>query len=85
MGDKMKVHCIKRSIYLSVILVFLWALGASPVASQQSSSKSYEFDGDGISRDVLENYLDRAITMVHLLTPDKPEGIKAYMISLKGK
>lgn len=40
--------------------------------------KEYSFDERGISRQVLENYLDRSITMVYLLMPDKPEGRRVY-------
>ncbi len=36
--------------------------------------KSYQFDGSGISAEVLENYLERAVTMVYLLVPENPEG-----------
>ncbi len=38
----------------------------------------YEFDGEGISRQVLENYLERAITMAFYLIPKKPEGRRVY-------
>lgn len=34
------------------------------LASCVSSEKSYEFDENGMAREVLENYLDRSITMV---------------------
>ena len=40
--------------------------------------KSYRFDGNGISREVLENYLERAVTMVYLLVPNNPEGNRSY-------
>lgn len=43
-----------------------------------AQKKSYTFSENGISRQVLENYLDKAITMVYLLTPDKPEGNRPY-------
>ncbi|PUZ22805.1 hypothetical protein DCC81_20485 [Chitinophaga parva] len=43
-----------------------------------AQKKSYAFNENGISRQVLENYLDKAITMVYLLTPDKPEGNRPY-------
>lgn len=39
---------------------------------------SYRFNGKGISREVLENYLNKAITMVYLLIPHSPEGNRAY-------
>ena len=40
--------------------------------------KSYQFDGSGISGEVLENYLERAVTMVYLLVPENPEGSRTY-------
>ncbi len=40
--------------------------------------RDYRFGGEGISRQVLENYLDRSVTMVYLLMPDKPEGRMVY-------
>ena len=39
---------------------------------------SYRFNGKGISRQVLENYLEKAITMVYLLIPHNPEGKRPY-------
>ncbi|MDP9041773.1 MAG: hypothetical protein M3N30_07310 [Bacteroidota bacterium] len=44
----------------------------------KGQNKSYQFDGNGISREVLENYLERAITMVYLLIPERPEGNSFY-------
>jgi hypothetical protein len=41
-------------------------------------NKSYHFDGNGISREVLENYLEKAVTMVYLLVPNNPEGNRSY-------
>ncbi|MDR3141548.1 MAG: hypothetical protein LBU37_07485, partial [Tannerellaceae bacterium] len=40
---------------------------------------SYRFDKNGISRESLENYLDRAITMVYFLMPDYIERHSAYL------
>jgi hypothetical protein len=40
--------------------------------------EDYEFDGNGISREVLENYLDRSVTMAFYLVPEKPEGRRVY-------
>lgn len=36
------------------------------------------FDGDGISRDILESYLDRSVTMAFFLVPQQPEGRRSY-------
>ncbi len=46
--------------------------------SLAGQNKEFYFDEKGISREVLENYLDRSITMVYLLMPDKPEGQRSY-------
>jgi hypothetical protein len=37
-------------------------------------AKSYDFDENGISREVLENYLERAVTQVYFLMPNVPGG-----------
>jgi hypothetical protein len=39
---------------------------------------AYSFNGNGISREVLENYLEKAITLVYLLVPHAPEGSRQY-------
>ncbi|MBF0649676.1 hypothetical protein IR083_12675 [Dysgonomonas sp. GY75] len=44
----------------------------------KDNKKSYHFDKNGIQEDVLSNYLDRSITMVYFLMPDKPEGKRTY-------
>jgi hypothetical protein len=43
-----------------------------------AQSPDYQFDKSGISRKVLENYLERSITVVYFLTPDIPEGRRIY-------
>ena len=59
-----------------IIVVFAtWFLFPALVNGQK---KSYQFDRNGISRKVLDNYLDRAITMVYLLIPENPEGNRSY-------
>jgi hypothetical protein len=70
----------RLSIAWVVFGVFLisWA-GSGGVAYAQSASqddlsaKSFTFDGS-ISREVLENYLDRSVTMTYLLVTGKAEG-----------
>ncbi|HTF31226.1 MAG TPA: hypothetical protein VK625_20360, partial [Flavitalea sp.] len=47
-------------------------------ASIKAQKGSWQFNDKGISRKVLENYLERAVTMVYLLMPDKPEGNREY-------
>ncbi len=63
---------MKNIIYVLFILSVFFPF------SLRGQSKDYYFDEKGISRRVLGNYLDRSITMVYLLTPDKPEGHRVY-------
>ena len=59
-----------------IIAVFMtWFLFPVLVNGQK---KSYQFDRNGISRNVLDNYLERAVTMVYLLIPENPEGSRSY-------
>jgi hypothetical protein len=53
------------------VLVFISA-GSNP------ARRSYYFDEKGISREVLESYLDKSITMAFFLTPERPEGKRTY-------
>lgn len=48
------------------------------LSCKEKTGKSYGFDKNGISKEVLENYLDKSITMVYFLMPDKPEGKRSY-------
>ena len=54
---------MKKIICFKVFIMILWQLPAQPV-------KSYHFDASGISREVLENYLNRSVTMSELLVID---------------
>ncbi|WP_215224701.1 hypothetical protein [Echinicola shivajiensis] len=45
---------------------------------QTTNHKGYYFDNDGISREVLDNYLSKAITMAFFLVPYRPEGNRTY-------
>ncbi|MBT1695399.1 hypothetical protein KK083_00835 [Fulvivirgaceae bacterium PWU4] len=63
---------INLRMLLVVLPVLLVAAGAG------SQKRSYHFDRNGISREVLENYLDRSITMAFFLVPAKPEGKRTY-------
>ncbi|MCW3115945.1 MAG: hypothetical protein JWM28_27 [Chitinophagaceae bacterium] len=59
-----------------IIAVFMtWFLFPLLVNGQK---KTYRFDKNGISREVLDNYLERAVTMVYLLIPENPEGSRLY-------
>ena len=61
---------MKRIKLLSVVFLLLLMSSGSFAAKK----KKYSFDQKGISREVLENYLDRSITMGYFLVPGKPEG-----------
>ena len=56
-------------------LLLVWCL-LSHVAAEEKND--YRFDGKGISRNVLENYLERSVTMAFYLVPEKPEGRRVY-------
>lgn len=49
-----------------------------PILAIQAQKPSYQFSQKGILRKALENYLERSITMVYLLMPEKPEGNRVY-------
>ena len=59
-------------IFLMLMITLLISTSVS------CQTPSYHFDDKGISRNVLENYLDRSITMAFFLTPTQPEGKRVY-------
>lgn len=60
--------------YSSIILLFF----VSFLCRAQEKQVSYHFDEKGVSREVLENYLERSITMVYFLMPDYVERTGNY-------
>ncbi len=68
------VRVTPRMSCLLVILVIL-TIWMNPVdaSGKLPRSRKYAFDGS-ISREVLENYLDRSVTMGYFLVNGKPEG-----------
>jgi hypothetical protein len=62
---------MKTTLFLLMTLLLFPTLATG-------QKKSYRFDENGISREVLENYLERSITMVYLLIPENPEGKRPY-------
>jgi hypothetical protein len=60
------------------LTLFLLAQTAAAAAGSGSSSRDYRFDG-AISREVLENYLDRSVTMAYFLVTGMPEGNREYL------
>jgi len=50
------------------------------VAETSSTERSHDYHFEGtISREVLENYLDRSVTMAYFLVTGKPEGNREYL------
>jgi len=60
------------NVILSALILFILT------SCTKKTEKSYHFDKNGISKEVLSNYLGRSITMVYFLMPDKPEGRRTY-------
>ena len=58
--------------------IFISGLSCGLFAQGKSVSPAYQFDKDGISKEVLENYLEKSITMVYFLCPEIPEAKRIY-------
>ena len=67
-----KSTLLYKIAFLVLVIPFCIAAGL------KQKRKSYYFDEKGISREVLENYLDKSITMAFFLVPVKPEGRRIY-------
>ncbi len=63
------------SVVISTFCVVLCVV-AIPCSAQ---AKSYHFDASGISREVLENYLSRSVTMTEFLSVDPYENDGPYL------
>ena len=87
-GTLVNIHSIRDAgrlcclVTMSLLVVGLFfserqvhAAGTSSKAQQQLD---YHFDGT-ISREVLENYLDRSVTMAYFLVTGKVEGNREYL------
>ena len=63
-----------------IVLFTLISLASLNLIScgKSKPTDAYYFDENGISRNALENYLDRSITMVYLLMPELPGGKPTY-------
>jgi hypothetical protein len=66
----MRISCL---IAIGILAASAFGVHRAEAAGNSSRSEKYAFDGS-ISRKVLENYLDRSITMGYFLVPGKPEG-----------
>lgn len=72
MKKVLRKSCLLAICFISLVSLNLPLAHAAQKSSLKSSGK-YGFDGS-ISREILENYLDRSITMGYFLVPGKPEG-----------
>ncbi len=65
-----------RSIWVLMLILSVNLAKASEITSIQQfdGGGSFNFNEKGISREVLENYLDRSVTMASFLMPEHREG-----------
>lgn len=71
------MNTMKLRIACFIIVSLLGISGACVSRNGNSQESAYTFDRNGISREVLENYLEKSITMVYFLMPE-PEGRRGY-------
>ena len=64
-----------RAMFLALCVLAI--CGSLNVKGAAQEAKDYRFDGT-ISREVLENYLDRSVTMAYFLVTGRPEGNRTY-------
>ncbi|MEN6336929.1 MAG: hypothetical protein ABFE01_21955 [Phycisphaerales bacterium] len=70
---------VRRLAALCVIAGFLLSeRGTIAATPSVERPRDYRFDGT-ISREVLENYLDRSVTMAYFLVTGMPEGNREYL------
>lgn len=72
------LSAMKSTVRLVILLVIVWGFQSCHTAKTKtevaaSTESKYYFDGS-ISREVLENYLDRSVTAGYFLVPGTPEG-----------
>ncbi len=61
-----------KTIILALLSIYFFCCGA------ENKQSPYHFDKDGISRESLENYLEKSITMVYFLMPQHIERNRTY-------
>ena len=59
-------------------MLVVCCLSCNRSIQNNSISPAYRFDKNGISKEILENYLEKSITMVYFLCPDIPEAKRIY-------
>ncbi|GHT63471.1 hypothetical protein FACS189451_10270 [Bacteroidia bacterium] len=67
-----------KKIFIIAVITLVSCLSFGIYAQSKPVSPAYRFGRNGISREVLENYLDRSITMVYFLSPCIPEAKRIY-------
>ncbi|MBN1362700.1 MAG: hypothetical protein JW993_19030 [Sedimentisphaerales bacterium] len=67
-----------RAILIAVTLLAVGRAALASVALAVSNTGKYTFDGT-ISREVLENYLDRSVTMAYFVVTGRPKGNRQYL------
>ena len=65
---------MKTKLFFGTLFLFVVCIG-------QSKNTAYSFNKNGISRNALENYLEKSITMVYFLSPEIPEAKRIYPYS----
>ena len=69
---------MQNTKFILIILAALCLFSCKQKKEEVVSISPYYFDENGISREALENYLDKSITMVYFLIPNSPEGRRIY-------
>ncbi len=64
----------KNRIYILLLVISIFFCNCKSGDTQ----KLYDFDENGISQEVLSNYLERSVTMAFFLVPENPEGRRSY-------
>ena len=59
-----------KQVNLLATIIFVFCVSCSFNTQDKRGSDKYKFDKNGISREVLENYLEKSITMVYFLSPN---------------
>lgn len=73
--DSLKIRCIKRMPHgAATIIITVFCL----TACHWQKEKCYHFDGTGISEKVLENYLERSVTMSPFLVRTEANPIRNH-------
>ena len=64
----------------NIMLIFMTAIIFCCLSCDLNAQdkSAYSFDKNGISKEVLERYLEKSITMVYFLSPDIPEAKRIY-------